>query len=584
MADWGWGFSATELRDLIQDYVKANKMDTQFLDGLPGSDWMANFLQRHPEISRRTTEHLSRGRKEAEDPEILAHWFALLDEILTKAGVKDHPHQIFNADESGFVTDPKSDIVLARRGARRVNQTIGGSGKEQITVNCAGSAADNALPPYIVYKGKNLYRDWVQGAPAGSLFNTSLNGWMESEHFFEWFKEQFLTNTQELSNLSRILIFDGHLSHLSVEIVKCARKNNVVLLRLPAKLTHLLQPFDKTVFRPVKQQWQRLLKQHARTHRGPVSKAMFPKLLKELYETSFSADVIQSGFRSTGICPFNPNAVKLDLNNPVPSTGDIAVLGPANSTSVEPRPSTVSAESHPSSSTSTAPPSTASAESHPSTSSTPTAANLQTSSAAADSGPSSSTEANQPTLKAANRPPSTLGTPTPSSASQYSSDPTDVRPIPAKKETRQSLAEKRHYWRMSKRGQRAEKTKEELSAIYKKDNDKRRDRRCAAVTKIVPNLPTTSEFAPALAPSCAVSLPLTIDAAPTPPLTTVATPIPPPTSEAAPTPPPILQFPTSGHSSTLISGVDNTPAPCSPSPTKDSKYSSLKRVKKSLPN
>ena len=272
MADWGWGFSAMEVRDIIQDLVRYKGMETQFLDGRRGSDWMANFLQRHPEISRRTTEHLSRGRREAENPEILDHWFALLNDQLLKAGVKDHPQQIYNADETGFVTDPKSDVVLARRGSRRVNQTIGGSGKEQITVNCAGSAAGKVLPPYVIYRGKNLYKDWTTGGPPGTLYNTSANGWMESQHFLEWFKGQFLPQTAEFSTLPRILIFDGHLSHLSVEIVRCALENNSVLMRLPAKLTHLLQPFDRTVFRPVKQKWQRLLKQHARTHRGPVSK------------------------------------------------------------------------------------------------------------------------------------------------------------------------------------------------------------------------------------------------------------------------------------------------------------------------
>ena len=37
--------------------------------------------------------------------------------------------------------DPSSDAILARKGSRRVNQTIGDFGKEQVTVNCAGSAS-----------------------------------------------------------------------------------------------------------------------------------------------------------------------------------------------------------------------------------------------------------------------------------------------------------------------------------------------------------------------------------------------------------------------------------------------------------
>ena len=80
IADWGWGFSA-EVRDIVQDFVKTNEIKTQFAEGRPGEDWLQGFLQRHHKISRRTTDHLSCGGKEADDPEIIHHWFQLLQEV-----------------------------------------------------------------------------------------------------------------------------------------------------------------------------------------------------------------------------------------------------------------------------------------------------------------------------------------------------------------------------------------------------------------------------------------------------------------------------------------------------------------------
>ena len=69
-----------------------------------------------------------------EKPVEAADWFSLLDKVLQgKKGVKGLPEQISNCDEIRFVTDPKSETVLARRGSNRVNQCIGGSGHEQIT-------------------------------------------------------------------------------------------------------------------------------------------------------------------------------------------------------------------------------------------------------------------------------------------------------------------------------------------------------------------------------------------------------------------------------------------------------------------
>ena len=115
----------------------------------------------------------------------------------------------------------------------------------------------------------------------------------------------FLVHTDDVSKKIWILIFDGHASHLSIALIEKAKERNVVLLRLPAHLTHLLQPYDRAVFRPVKVKWQQLLVKFARTHKGPVGKD-FPRLLKQLCEESFQRETIKAGFSSTGICPFNP--------------------------------------------------------------------------------------------------------------------------------------------------------------------------------------------------------------------------------------------------------------------------------------
>ncbi|RUS88034.1 hypothetical protein EGW08_004200 [Elysia chlorotica] len=100
MAEWGWGFSSEEVKDIVQDFVSSKKLDTPFVDGRPERDWLEGFLSRHSDITPRKTEHFSSARASAEDPKVLKHWFDLLDNTLTKAGVKDIPCQIFNTDET----------------------------------------------------------------------------------------------------------------------------------------------------------------------------------------------------------------------------------------------------------------------------------------------------------------------------------------------------------------------------------------------------------------------------------------------------------------------------------------------------
>ena len=128
-AEWGWGLTAKEVQDLVRDYVVDTCLETPFIGDRPGYDWMAGFLKRNSDIVPRKTEHLSQARAMAENADVIKHWFSLLDKILTKYDVKDKPAQIFNTDESGFVTDPKASVVLARKGSKRVGQVIGGSGR-----------------------------------------------------------------------------------------------------------------------------------------------------------------------------------------------------------------------------------------------------------------------------------------------------------------------------------------------------------------------------------------------------------------------------------------------------------------------
>ncbi|CAF1218595.1 unnamed protein product [Didymodactylos carnosus] len=41
------------------------------------------------------------------------------------------------------------------------------------------------LPPYTIHKAKKLYGIWCLNGPTGAGYNTSANGWMEDNVFYE---------------------------------------------------------------------------------------------------------------------------------------------------------------------------------------------------------------------------------------------------------------------------------------------------------------------------------------------------------------------------------------------------------------
>ena len=76
-----------------------------------------------------------------------------------------------------------------------------------------------------------------EGAYAGTLFASSDSGWINNDLNQDWLKF-FLKNIPPMKPV--LLIQDGHASHMSIELIKLARANDVHLLCLPAHTTHIL--------------------------------------------------------------------------------------------------------------------------------------------------------------------------------------------------------------------------------------------------------------------------------------------------------------------------------------------------------
>ena len=107
-----------------------------------------------------------------------------------------------------------------------------------------------------------------------------------------------------------ILILDGHGSHYQPELIKFARQNEVLLFCLPPHTTHESQPLDTCVFKPLKQNWQDACHHYVQGNPGRVvTKYTFSALLNEAWGKTMIPNIISSGFKRSGIYPFNPNAI-----------------------------------------------------------------------------------------------------------------------------------------------------------------------------------------------------------------------------------------------------------------------------------
>lgn len=123
---------------------------------------------------------------------------------------------------------------------------------------------------------------------------------MTKPSFFNWFKNVFLKHID--LNGPNVLIFDGHLSHVSIELILLARANNVTLFKLPPHTSHILQPLDVCVFYPFKVLWDKFLTQWAREHIGQrISKRELSNLVGKTYRAMDWKRLLVSGFKHTGL-------------------------------------------------------------------------------------------------------------------------------------------------------------------------------------------------------------------------------------------------------------------------------------------
>ena len=277
----------------------------------PQNGWWQKFRSRHKNISLRTAAPLSQARAMAMamDRTSIDKYFNILENTLKDNCILDKAKHIFNVDESGFPLSPKPLKTIAEKGSKNPS-IVGGPTKAQITVLSCVNAAGDCIPPFVVFAGKRLNPQYAIGEVPNTYYGLSPKGWMDTGLFEDWFKDQFLTFAPPICPL--LLMMDGHSSHFSPEMIRIAADEGVILFVLPPNTTNLTQPLDKGVFSALKMNWRHVCHEFVTQNPGRVvSRYDFSSLFHQAWDNSMSIGNIKSGFRITGICPFNKRAITL---------------------------------------------------------------------------------------------------------------------------------------------------------------------------------------------------------------------------------------------------------------------------------
>ena len=102
---------------------------------------------------------------------------------------------------------------------------------------------------------------------------------------------------------------DGHESHNHIEFIEKAREEGIILVELPSKTSHWTQPFDRTVFKSLKSNWNHCIHNFTSETGVAVGHSQFFRIFTKVWNGSMTTSNIENAFVATGICPYNPGVI-----------------------------------------------------------------------------------------------------------------------------------------------------------------------------------------------------------------------------------------------------------------------------------
>jgi uncharacterized protein YlxP (DUF503 family) len=259
--------------------------------------------------------------------EVLRGWFDAYKSLKTEQKIENY--NTYNMDETGFsIGTMQSTRIIVDSTLRTRFQAHPGRQEWVSAVECI-CIDGTAIEPLIIFKGQNVLQSWIPKDVISKWhFSANTKGWTSNLHGLEWLKRVFEPSTREKATLpngklqQRLLICDGHDSHISGSFISHCIQNYISLLILPPHTSHILQPLDVAIFGPLKKHLTTALSHLNEAQLLRIQKAEWLEAYIHVREVTFSNLNITSAWRGSGLQPFQPQTVirAATLQPPTPAT------------------------------------------------------------------------------------------------------------------------------------------------------------------------------------------------------------------------------------------------------------------------
>ena len=202
--------------------------------------WYEKWKRRHSVSMRKKTTLAQRLPADLEENIVRFHRF-----VIAARRRADYPlSRIYNMDETPMRFELPSNRTLEFSGSRTVPVKSCGAEKRSFTVVLAVAADGAKVPPKVIFKGVRTPRGLVVPHPLRVSFHKK--GWMDEQGIREWIR-------QSLPRAERsLLVWDSFRAHLTDSVKDDLKQRNIDVAVIPGGLTPVVQPLDKCLNKPFK--------------------------------------------------------------------------------------------------------------------------------------------------------------------------------------------------------------------------------------------------------------------------------------------------------------------------------------------
>ncbi|CAF1117869.1 unnamed protein product [Brachionus calyciflorus] len=290
----------------IQDFALSLKRELNLNPSFNASrGWLYRFLKRHNLVLRRVSTTGKDLPKNVKD--IVSNYICSCQDISKEMAEKygdSFRKYFFNMDETAIRLDDPGNYTYDVCGSQRIKATTSGHEMNKVSIAFCATANGEKLPALIMVPRQTPLNDFV--APANVIVVYKNSATFDGIAIRDYFLKRVLFPHMDRNGMGEAcLIWDNAPCHNKDIVLTSAVSKNLRLLKVPPRMTNLVQPADISWFRPLKSKFNRywtnwfINEEHSYTAKGnmrspgyacvinwvsEIWKDMDPNLLRDSFE------------------------------------------------------------------------------------------------------------------------------------------------------------------------------------------------------------------------------------------------------------------------------------------------------------